>query len=240
MNSGDCITYGTETIPIIIKISAKRRTVGLSVRRSGDVILRIPQGYPKEDALLFAQKKSEWISKHLNTYQSQQFPVRMYHTGDTISFLGTEYTIQRQKGKVLRAAFVDSSLIITVPESFSEDEVSESARVATIYLFRREGTARLLSEVSIQAKRCGVEVPHLRIWEQSSKWGCCTPKNGIILNVNCLLAPKIVIEYLIIHEVSHLKYRNHQQEFWNEVRRLMPDYEIAERLLKSDGWKWKF
>jgi hypothetical protein len=75
---------------------------------------------------------------------------------------------------------------------------------------------------------------------QEKKWGCCTPKNGIIINARVFLAPKIVAEYLVVHEVAHLRFRHHQKTYWDEVERLMPDYRKAERLLREDGWKWIF
>ena len=234
------VEYNREKYPITLTYSAKRRTVGLTVKATGEVLLRIPLGYPEEDALSFAQSKADWIAKHVIKFRAQEKTARTYNDGDTISFLGSLYTIRRREGTNARAIFNGTDLEITIPASFNETDATKTARAAIIYLFIRTGIERLKPEVEKYAKACGVETPPLRIWKQETKWGCCTPKNGIILNVKILLAPPVVITYLIVHEVSHLKFRNHQAVFWNEVERLMPNYREAEALLKTEGRNWEF
>lgn len=234
------VEYEGETYPVTLVYSVKRRTLGLTVKADGSVIVRMPPGYPEADALAFAQSKAEWIAKHVTRFKVRTAPAHQYQDGDTISFLGTEYTIRRVAGNVARAEFSGTELLITIPPEFAEDDAIELARTAVIFLFRREGTARLKEETACWAERCGVEPPQLRVRVQTAKWGCCTPKNGIILNVKLMQAPTLVISYLIVHEVCHLKHRNHQKCFWNEVERLMPAYRQAEEILKSDGWKWVF
>lgn len=240
MESTDVVVYDGEEYPITLIYSNKRRTVGLTVKRDGAVLLRIPLGYPKEDAMVFARSKADWIAKHVLKFRAQETPVRQYADGDEIPFLGATYTIRRKEGSPARAIFNGTTLEITIPAEFNEKDSREIARTAVIYLFRRIGTERLKPDVEKYAHECGVITPVLRIREQETKWGCCTPKNGIILNVKILLAPQLVITYLIIHEISHLKFRNHQAVFWKEVERLMPNYKEAEALLKKDGRKWEF
>lgn len=240
MEGTDFVRYNGEEYPLTMAYSAKRRTVGLTIKPTGEVLLRIPLGYPKEEALSFAQSKADWIAKHVIKFRAQEKPSRTYKDGDMISFLGTRYTIRRREGKSARACFNGTNLEITIPLRFNEKDATEMARIAVIYLFRRIGIERLKPEVARIARECGVETPVLRIREQETKWGCCTPKNGIILNVKILLAPQLVITYLIVHEISHLKFRNHQAVFWHEVERLMPNYHDAETLLKTDGRNWEF
>lgn len=240
MEGTDYVQYNGEKYPITLTYSAKRRTVGLTVKSTGEVLLRIPLGYPENEALSFAQSKADWIAKHVLKFRAQERPSRTYDDGDTIPFIGSLYTIRRKEGKSARAFFNGTDLEITIPAGFNEEDADEIARTAVIYLFRRTGAERLKPEIKKYAQACGVEPPVLRIREQETKWGCCTPKNGIILNVKILLAPQMVITYLIVHEISHLKFRNHQAVFWHEVERLMPNYREAEALLKTDGRNWEF
>jgi len=240
MEGTDFVLYEGEEYPLTLAYSTKRRTIGLTVKNTGEVLLRIPLGYPKEEALTFAQSKADWIAKHVLKFRAQIKPARTYNDGDTISFLGFPYTIRRKEGKSARASFNGTDLEITIPAEFNEKDATETARIAVIYLFRRTGIERLKSEVEKYAHECGVETPVLRIREQETKWGCCTAKNGIILNVKIQLAPQLIITYLIVHEISHLKFRNHQAVFWHEVERLMPNYREAEALLKTDGRNWEF
>ncbi|HJJ39388.1 MAG TPA: SprT family zinc-dependent metalloprotease, partial [Methanocorpusculum sp.] len=193
-----------------------------------------------EEALAFAQTKAAWIAKHAEMFRAREVPHRKYAEGENISFFGRVYTIRRREGNAVRASFSSDELVLTIPADFTEAEAEDACRAAVIYLFRREGTAVLKPFAEKYAKLCGVAVPAIRVRVQERKWGCCTPKNGIIINVKMMLAPQFAAEYLIVHEIAHLKHRNHQAEFWTEVKRLMPEYEKAETMLKKDGWLWEF
>lgn len=240
MEHAESIIFEGKEYQITPVWSAKRRTLGITVKTDGTILLRIPLGYPLEDALSFAQSKAAWIAEHTERFRAREVFHRRYADGDEISFFGKIYTIRRGAGKTVRASFSGDELILSVPEDFSETEAEDACRTAVIFLFRREGTAVLKPFAEKYANLCGVAVPPLRVRVQERKWGCCTPKNGIIINVKMMLAPQFAAEYLIVHEVAHLKYRNHQAEFWAEVKRLMPEYEKAEEILKKDGWTWEF
>lgn len=250
MNGRDSVVFDGAEYPVSVVFSPKRRTIGLTVKADGEVVLRVPENASREEALSFAQSKAEWIVKHLERFSRREIPHRGYADGDVISFFGKEYVIRRAAGRCVSARFEEDAgdeaggrsrvLLLTVPEDFSADEAEEACRSAVMYLFRREGTRRLKPFAEKYAALCGVPVPQVRVRHQERKWGCCTPKNGIIINVNVLLGPVFVIEYLAAHEVCHLRFRNHQQEFWAEVSRVMPEYREAERVLKEEGWKWVF
>ena len=230
------VVFDGEDIPLTIIRSARRKTIGLTVKESGEVILRIPPHVTEEKAVSFAQSKAEWIVRHRLKFQSRTQVERFYADGEKIPFLGRELTIRRIEGDKVRAEISERELLLTGPDGTGTDVFRE----AVIFLFRRAGVKLLRPLVLEVARAAGVEPPTLRIREQQRKWGCCTPKNGIILNVRVLLAPEPVIRYLVVHEVAHLEHRHHQDSFWAEVERLMPEFQDAERILKEQGWMWVF
>ena len=230
------VVFDGEDIPLTIIRSARRKTIGLTVKESGEVILRIPPHVTEEKAVSFAQSKAEWIVRHRAKFESRKRVERHYAEGETIPFFGRELTIRRIEGDKVRAEILEGELLLTGPAGTEADVFRE----AVIFLFRRGGLKHLRPIVSEVAKAAGVEPPMLRIREQQRKWGCCTPKNGIILNVRVLLAPELVIRYLVVHEVAHLEHRHHQDSFWAEVERLMPEFREAEQVLKEQGWMWVF
>ena len=267
MNGRDSVVFDGAEYPVSVVFSPKRRTIGLTVKADGEIVLRVPKNASREEAIAFAQSKAEWIVKHLEQFAARQVPHQGYADGDTIPFFGETYVIRRVSGRCVSARFAvepgtegsgkeaggeaedapesgaESAprvLLLTVPEDFSAEEAEDACRSAVMYLFRREGTRRLKPFAEKYAKLSGVAAPQIRVRHQERKWGCCTPKNGIIINVNVLLGPVFVIEYLVAHEVCHLRFRNHQQEFWAEVERVMPGYREAEAVLKKEGWKWVF
>lgn len=230
------VVFDGEDIPLTIIRSARRKTIGLTVKESGEVILRIPPHVTEEKAVSFAQSKAEWIVRHRLKFHSRTQVERFYADGEKIPFLGRELTIRRIEGDKVRAEILEGELLLTGPAGTGTDVFRE----AVVFLFRREGVKLLRPLVLEVARAAGVEPPMLRVREQQRKWGCCTPKNGIILNVRVLLAPEPVIRYLVVHEVAHLEHRHHLDSFWAEVERLMPEFQDAERILKEQGWMWIF
>ena len=81
----------------------------------------------------------------------------------------------------------------------------------------------------------GVRVNQISIRAQKTRWGSCSSKGN--LNFNCLLAlaPPEVLDYVVVHELCHLKQLNHSKQFWEEVERILPDYRVSKRWLKEEG-----
>lgn len=230
------VVFDGDEIPLTVIRSERRKTIGLTVKESGEVVLRIPPHVSEEKAISFAQSKAEWIVRHREKFESRKRVERHYAEGEMIPFFGQELTIRRVDGDKVRAEILGDELRLTGPAGTGADVFRE----AVIFLFRREGAKLLRPIVSEVAKAAGVEPPAVRVRKQQRMWGCCTPKNGIILNVRVLLAPNLVIRYLVVHEVAHLEHRHHQDSFWAEVERLMPEFREAERVLKEQGWMWVF
>ncbi len=235
----DVISFDGEKIPVEIIYSPKRRTIGLSVKSRGEVVVRAPAYAGHDEIMAIVQEKAAWIAKHRQRILSRPVVVRQYADGDTISFMGRELTIRRVAGPALRAGFDGSFLNLMVPP-LPDDDISSACRDVVSLLYQRAGVPALSGIVERYAKAAGVATPALRVRQQKEKWGCCTPKNGIIINARVLLAPRFVVEYLVVHEISHLRFRHHQQSFWDEVERLMPEFRAAERMLKECGHEWVF
>lgn len=91
--------------------------------------------------------------------------------------------------------------------------------------------------VSHFAPIAGVNYGRITIRKQVSRWGSCSSKGN--LNFNCLLilCPSEVLDYIVVHELCHRKQMNHSPQFWNEVKRIMPDYKAQEKWLKENGNK---
>ena len=128
--------------------------------------------------------------------------------------------------------------MIIVPAEYTEYHKRKSIQELLELFFARSIYAWTLPYVKTYAEMLGVPIPTVKVRNQKTKWGVCTAK-GIILNLRlCMASPK-VIEYVVAHELCHKVHQNHSPRFWNELRRIMPDYEIRREELKKQGYKWK-
>ncbi len=191
MESRDCVFFEEKEYPITAVYAPRHRTVGLTIKPTEEVILRMPPGYPKEEALSFAQSKTDWIAKHVHRFRAQNAPERRYANGDTIPFLGTVYTVRRKEGKSVCATFSDTDLEITIPDGFSEEEAIEMARTAVIYLFRREGISNLKPEVETEAEPLFSHLFPIDVMDchQSFCWCTVSAIKEAWLFVGCAISP---------------------------------------------------
>ncbi|MDR0980639.1 MAG: M48 family metallopeptidase [Methanocalculaceae archaeon] len=234
------ITCNGHEIPYTVIYSSRRKSWAIEVKTDASVIVRMPQSIPPEKVRKLVETKSEWIASQVQKYSSRPRITRSYTDGETLPFLGQEHPVVRKTGSPAKAEFTDDRFLITIPDGFTETDQTAVARDLIIMLYRRIGTDPLEEIIQHYAPLAEVAPPRLRIRLQERKWGCCTPKNGIIINARILLAPKIVAEYIVVHELAHLRFRHHQKTYWNEVERLMPEYRDAEKILKTDGWQFVF
>lgn len=104
-----------------------------------------------------------------------------------------------------------------------------------IYNLKQKAEQIIPSKVDFYASKMGVSYNKITIKCQKSRWGSCSSKNN--LNFNCLLmlTPNDVIDYIIVHELCHLKEMNHSKQFWNEVKTVLPEYEKSHKWLKENG-----
>ncbi len=176
------------------------------------------------------------------------------------TYHGIEYQILRSDRRTVSVEVTrDGAVIARAPRSFPEREIErfigekEAAIVRQIEKMRRiNETAQKLSEqeladlteqarqvippkVASYAKQLGIPFGKVTIRHQKTRWGSCSETGN--LNFNCLLmlAPPEVLDYVIIHELCHLKEMNHSDSFWNEVEGAMPDYRGPRQWLKKNG-----
>ena len=99
----------------------------------------------------------------------------------------------------------------------------------------KQNALRILQNVTAQkAREMGVSCKAVKINSARSKWGCCTYDNEIRYSFRLLYAPKEVIEYVVVHELSHVRHKNHSQAFWREVQKYAPDYKARRQWLKDN------
>ena len=102
-------------------------------------------------------------------------------------------------------------------------------------LLGQQAVTHFPKRVAYFADALGVNYGRIAIRTQKTKWGSCSSKGNLNFNVLLMLAPPVVLDYIVVHELCHRKHLNHSAAFWAEVERIMPDYRERERWLKENG-----
>ena len=231
-------------------IRSRRRTLGISVRR-GIVEVRAPLKAPKSWIDECIEEKHQWITKQVSLQKLQLQDIYRITDGAILPLLGDTLSIRinnycRHSGKLIKRAKIvlsDSTLWIDIPPSI----VGETT-LCVEQLQEQKATRVFLSWVKIQAESYMSEATHtlantmaldklnaISYRRTKSKWGHCTSEGNIQYNPLLMLAPKFVVDYIIAHEVCHLRHANHSKRFWNLVDSIYPQRNHAENWLKQHG-----
>lgn len=207
----------------------QRRTVGLKITASGLVIhapKRIAQSY-LESLIL---QKSDWISKKLAALTANQVPALQWKDNEQLLLLGNTITLSvRQDARAKAIAYEPGILMLALLDP--SDKIAISRKV--ILWYKKQALVDFSRRLTILAAKLGVSTPKLFLSNAQSRWGSCNSKKEIRLNWRLFQAPPHIINYVICHELAHLKEMNHSAKFWAVVGSIYPDYKAAEKELKA-------
>jgi predicted metal-dependent hydrolase len=209
-------------------IRSKRKTIAILVRDDGKVIVRAPLRAPERVIKAFIESKSGWINeKKALALQRVVLPARQFSNGEKFWLLGTQIPLR---------VVENQSTTLTLHDEFL---LSRKAQTQALKLFEKWYKTRalqVLSErVDLYTARHGFQYEKLRITSARTRWGSCSSRGTLSFTWRLVMAPLEVVDYVVIHELAHLKIKNHSALFWAEVARLMPAYKSGRDWLKKNG-----
>ena len=191
-----------------------------------------PRNTDDKKIRLAVQKKASWIARTLDKLESYHpLPIpKRYISGETLVYLGRQYRLKIVKNSKKSAKLMGRFLWVWVENN--NDTPSVKKAVDQWYRKRaREVLGRYLEKCYTVASRHGVPEPLLVIRTMQRRWGSCSNKGRITLNVNLIKVPVHCIEYVIMHELCHLKYNNHSKTFYSLLTRCQPDWRRRKEML---------
>lgn len=207
----------------------QRRTVGLKITSSGLIIhapKRIAQSY-LESLIL---QKSDWIRKKLASLTANQVPAIRWQDNEQLLLLGNTITLSvRQDARYKAVTYEPGILMLALPNP--DDALAISRKV--ILWYKKQALVDFSRRLTILAAKLGVSTPKLFLSNAQSRWGSCNSKKEIRLNWRLFQAPPHIINYVICHELAHLKEMNHSAKFWAVVGSIYTEYKAAEKELKA-------
>lgn len=207
---------------------ARRYRLGLD--RSGNPRLTIPRRGSLSEAQRFAQQHVAWLQRQIARRAVVQRRQAEYAAGTAILFRGelcSYQVIESTAGPVLRFAGA------TVPISRSLHEDSAACRVAVLRWLRALAARELPARTRELASLHGLDVARVSVRNQRTRWGSCSNRRIISLNWRLVQAPEFVRDYILLHELMHLREMNHSKRYWKLVADAVPDYQKAEAWLKA-------
>ncbi len=240
MSSGS-IQFGMTTIPYEVVYSERRKRAAIAVYPNKRVVITVPKNLTPDETYGLMQKKAPWVIRKIDWFNQLEHPTleKEYVNGETFLYLGRQYRLKiRHYDSGPTAKLKGKFFEVAIPVNTSDLERSSLVKKALLQWYNEHAERRIGEIVFNYAKRLYVEAPSFKVKYQAKRWGSCSRGNKLNINIRIIMAPVSQVEYVIAHELCHLKYNDHSTEYWQLLRLIMPDYEIRKEKLKSNGWMY--
>ena len=200
----------------------------LRLTRDGSARVTLPQRGSLAEARRFAAKNLGWLEKQMALRAARTHHPKPWIAGTLILFRGEQVA--------LKTAFNDSQHWVEWSNEVCPiDNPGADLRPAVEDHLWRVAASELPARTLQLAALHGFNVRRVTVRNQRSRWGSCSPRGTISLNWRLVQTPPSVRDYIILHELAHLKFMNHSRRFWREVARLCPEFAGAEQWLKKNS-----
>ena len=244
MKTRDRVRYGDSVIEYEIRRSPRRRkTIQLAVDGSG-VSVTAPMAADDEYLRAFVRKRAAWIIRNSAEGAERAAPKR-FVSGETVPYLGRNLRLAVSDGaegiKSPQVRFDHWRLRIAVPAGLEGPERTEQVREAAVAWFRGRAEARVPPVVERWWPEFGRgERSAVLIRNQRKRWASCAPDGTLRFNWRVVMVPPALLEYVVVHELAHLRVRNHSPDFWNLVTAALPDAQTRRRQLRQTAPRLPF
>lgn len=231
-------TYGTKTIYFEVLFS-NRKTLSIEIVTPGVITVTAPNNTKEEDILNIIKKKSFWIIQKLYEIKSIQHEKKdkEYVNGESFLYLGRNYSLQIIIDESLSKPF--TKLLRSKFYVYTPLKTDEMIKNSLKQWYKEKAEEKITERIKYYSSYFDEKPEIIKIKEQKKRWGSCTSKKELLFNWKCIMMPSTVLDYVIIHEMTHLIYMNHSKEFWNMIKKILPDYKERRLLLKNNGIKYE-
>ncbi|MCG8539451.1 MAG: M48 family metallopeptidase [Clostridia bacterium] len=214
------------------------KNINLNIKPNMDIWVSANKDIPIDFIKNFVKRKGQWILKNINYFKNVQpdyTSEKKYISGESIKYLGKQYRLKvREVNGKEEVKFFRGYIYLYV-----NDKSDYNVKKSLVTKWLREKTeikfAESLDRMYPVVKKYEVEKPKIEISLMKARWGSCLKDKKIIhLNFDLIKAPRFCMDYVVLHELIHFRYRNHDSKFYNFMTVLMPDWEERKKILDEE------
>ena len=215
----------------LIRSKKRRKTISLHIKEDGRIVIYVPYHTPKGEIEKFIKEKQSWIVEKIS--EKEKFtkePNKAFIPGEKFLYLGESYPFEigdtNPKGLPLKLSF----------GKFLIDQ-GHAAKAKDLFTqwYKREAKERIEERVHYFSNRLQLVPKGLKITSAKHRWGSCSRDNRLSFSWRIIMAPLRIIDYVLIHELVHIKEKNHSKRFWTSLETILPDYRKHRFWLKENG-----
>lgn len=219
-------TFTIDTIgPVTVTKRANSKRIKLTVRGNTPIV-SIPRYIPFKTGVLFAIKNKAWIEQHL-TEQIELNHNVLIGTKHRIEILGTDDKLSSRVTK--------DKIIVRIPDHLSVEDIEVQDRIvkASHRALKSQLEELLAERIELWQDTLGVQPKRIKTKQLTSRWGSCASDRTLTFSIFMAQLPLELVDYIIVHELTHIDHMDHSKQFWANVERYLPDYKYHRDQLKS-------
>jgi len=217
----------------VVRSRKRRKTLVLTIERDGSVVIRVPYRTPDREIEAFFNGKLSWVKKKIdekkNRIESAEHP-KQFIAGERFLYLGEHYPLEmREPGKGR------GHLALSHGVFFLDSDCTAKARDIFIQWYKERAREIFTERVNFYSRQLKLYPKEIRISSAKTRYGSCTADNKLFFSFRLVMAPYPKIDYVIVHELAHIKIKNHSQRFWKYMEEAMPEYRKYRQWLKENS-----
>ena len=225
------ITLDNHTFYIIHRTNKKIKRITLSLENKDEIIIKTPLGFKAHKLKEIAYEYKDWILRSINKVPyKNSFE---FVTGGTVPFLGINYPMQLiedENIKNVKFSFLDESFEVR----YNTHKNTYEDFMLGLKKFYKFNAIKVIDPMFDEwTYKTQLFPEQISYRYNKSRWGSCSHENNISINYKLLQFEKKCVEYVVLHELCHIKEKNHSKRFWDLVSFYMPDYKDVEKKLRS-------
>jgi len=210
---------------VVLKPRMQHRYIRI---RDGKVIVTAPQHTPIDELHDFVTAKADWIIRHLQAHPHTS-PGDLTREGSRVYRHGKSYPITLKYGTKDELKFEDGKACFTLKDTPAD----HNRMVSLLHKYYRQNAPELiLPRLAYWAQIMDLHPTRITFRRARTRWGSCSNKNTLSLNIALVMLPDNLIDYVLIHELAHIRHKHHQKDFWDLVARYLPDWKRRRQALR--------
>ena len=218
------VTYGSRTISYSLRRAA-RKTLAITVKPDMSVTVTAPEAAEQESIERIIHKRSAWVIRQQRFFAQfmPRTPVRQYISGETHLYLGKQYRLRVRRADTEEVKLSGGYIYVSNCNESSPDRV----RTLLYDWYSDHAQRRFDERLSFCMQKIAgwnIPAPRINIRMMARCWGTCSPDGKIALNLDLIRSPRACIDYVILHELCHIRHPNHTREFYKLLSSILPDW----------------
>ena len=220
-----------------IKRSRKRkRTISLQISDKSELVIAAPYFTPIGEINRFVQEKQTWINKTIQRHKEESIrnKAKEYNTGEMFYYLGELFPLE-----VFFEPFEHAGVIFWNNRfHLNAQENKDLRRYYFVSLYKKKAREYINQRIDFYSSELNLRAKSVKITSAEKRWGSCSADDNLSFSFRLIMAPPYIIDYVIVHELMHIKEKNHSAAFWKLIEAVMPEYKIPRRWLKDNNHKF--